>query len=230
MLQLLAKLRVWLVVKLVWSSRRRMADAVRGFQATEADGVWHLHRGMQRIHDPKQRALVFTHSLEEESHAEEFGRVYRAYSDQASSPATYERGDLHPPSTALWKTLAYVHVGEEDATSDFRRLRSVLGDGPLRESLARIIADESTHVDLTHDLLVAMGARERDIRAEVLRVRLGRLWENWLRAGKRVVDVIATVLLSSVYWLLGVFLAPPARKRLAERVVAYDNNRWKNLA
>lgn len=221
---------MWLVVRLLWSSRARLARVVAGFQATEADGVWHLHRGIRRIHDPKQRAIVFTHSLEEESHAEEFGRLHATLSDRPGGPATYERQDLHPDDAPLWKSLAYVHVGEEDATDRFRHIHAVLPSGsPLRASLGRIVADEETHVDLTHEMLVKMGASERDIRGEVLRVRLGRAWENWLRAGKRVVDVIASVLLSLAYVIVGAALTIPARRRLASRVVEYDNNRVKAL-
>lgn len=228
-LNLLTRLRMWLVVRLLWRSPSRLASVVRGFQATEADGVWHLHRGIRRTHDPKRRAILFTHSLEEESHAEEFGRLYSSLADRPGAPAYYERHDLLPPAAPLWKSLAYVHVGEEDATDRFRHLQHVLPESPLKTSLARIVADEATHVDLTHDMLVAMGASERDIRSEVLRVRLGRAWENWLRAGKRVVDVIATVLLSVAYVVVGAALTIPARRRLASHVVEYDNNRVKAL-
>ncbi len=220
---------MWLVVRLFWSSPQRLARVVQGFQATEADGVWHLHRGIRRVRDPKQRAILFTHSLEEESHAEEFGRLYSSLATRPGAPATYERHDLHPPSAPLWKSLAFVHVGEEDATDRFRQIRSVLDDSPLRTSLGRIVADEETHVDLTHDMLVAMGASERDIRGEVLKVRLGRAWENWLRAGKRVVDLIAAILLSTAYVVIGAALMLPARRRLRRRVVEFDNNQVKAL-
>lgn len=220
---------MWLVVRLFWRSPGRLASVVQGFQATEADGVWHLHRSMRRTSDPKRRAILFTHSLEEESHAEEFGRLYASLALRPGAPSTYERHDLHPTSAPLWKSLAYVHVGEEDATERFRHLQGVLPDGPLRTSLERIVADEATHVDLTHDMLVAMGASEGAIRGEVLRVRLTRAWENWLRAGKRVVDLVATVLLSAAYVLLGVALTIPARRRLTGGTVEYDNNRVKAL-
>lgn len=229
MLKSLEKFRIWFIVTVLWSSRRRMAEAIRGFQATEADGVWHLHRGLQRIADPRQRAIVFTHSLEEESHAEEFARVYGLYSDRVMTPATYERDDLLDASAPLWKTFAYVHVGEEDATERFRHLHLALREGALKEALGRIVQDEDTHVDLTHDMLLAMGANDREIRAEVLRVRLARLWATWLRSGKRVVDVVATALLSVAYLLLGLFLAEPARQRLERRVVDFDNNQLKGL-
>nr|UXE44642.1 hypothetical protein Hi04_10k_c2877_00010 [uncultured bacterium] len=56
--------RIWLAVRVGWKLGGRMATAIRGFQATEADGVWHLQRGMQRLTDPRQRAVMFTHSLE----------------------------------------------------------------------------------------------------------------------------------------------------------------------
>ena len=229
MLKSLETLRIWFIVTVIWASRRRTAEAIRGFQATEADGVWHLHRGLQRITDPKQRATVFTHSLEEESHAEEFARVYRVYSDRVMTPATYEREDLLDPTAPLWKTFAFVHVGEEDATERFRNLHRALPEGALREALGRIVADEDTHVDLTHHMLLAMGATEKEFRAEVLRVRLARLWQTWLRSGKRVVDVVASVALSVAYLVLGLFLAEPARQRLHSRVVEFDNNQLKSL-
>lgn len=226
----LEKLRIWLVVRVLWASPRRVAEAVRGFQATEADGVWHLHRGMRRIDDPRLRAIVFTHSLEEESHAEEFGAVYRHYGDRPAAPPAYEREDLYGESAPPWKTFAFVHVGEDDATARFGHLRDALVDGPLKRSLSRIVEDESGHVDLTHDMLLAMGATEGDIRAEVLRVRLARAWALWMRAGKRVIDVVAVALLSAAYALLGVFLSTAARRRLRSRVVEHDNGRFKSLA
>ena len=78
-------------------------------------------------------------------------------------------------------------------------------------------------------MLLAMGASDREIRAEVLKVRLARLWEMWLRSGKRVVDVLASALLSVAYVVLGVFLSEPARQRIASRVVEFDNNQLKRL-
>jgi rubrerythrin len=229
MLRALENLRIRLVVRLLWSSPQRIADAARGFQATEADGVWHLHRSLQRTSDPKQRAILFTHSLEEESHAESFGKLVATYATRTASPPSYEREDLHGPSAALWKTLAYVHVGEEDATDRFRMIEAALPAGPFKEALAQIVRDESTHVDLTHDMLVKLGARDAEIRNEVLKVRLARLWENWLRSGKRIVDVVATLLLSIAYASFGLFLTGAARRRLASRLVGYDNNRLKSL-
>jgi hypothetical protein len=61
------------------------------------------------------------------------------------------------------------------------------------------------------------------------KVRLLRLWEAWLRAGKRVIDAFATLLLSIVYFVIGPFIFLAARKKLSSRFVEYDNNRLKQL-
>lgn len=224
------KAKIWLAVRVGWRIKGKMAEAIRGFQATEADGVWHLHRGMARMKDPKQRAIMFTHSLEEEAHAEEFTRAYSHYGERVLVPAAYERHDLYPTGEPAWKIFAFVHVGEEDATERFRHIRDYLDDGLLKDSLGRVVSDEEGHVDLTHRMLVRMGATEPQIKSEVRRVRLTRLWQGWLRTGKRVVDNLATLLLSAAYYLAGLFLFKSARSRLSKRFVEYDNNHIKKLA
>lgn len=229
MVRIVEKLRIKLAVAVGWKLPGKQAEAIRAFQATEADGVWHLHRGIKRLSDPKLKAVLFSHSLEEESHAEEFAHTYGAYSERSLSPATYERSDLYEPNAPAWKIFAYVHVGEEDATTRFRLLEGELAEGPLKAALGKIVRDEEGHVDLTHDVLVKLGATEGDIRKEYLRVRLSRAWEAWLRSGKRVVDTLATALLSLVYFVVGPLMFLVARRKLQSRFVEFDNNQMKRL-
>ena len=227
--QAIERAKIWLAVKLVWPFNGKMAEAIRGFQATEADGVWHLHRTLHRLDDPRQRAILFTHSLEEESHAEEFTHAYAHYGQRPLAPANFERQDLYEADQPAWKTFAFFNVGEDDATQRFRLLRDTLDAGLLRESLTRVVADEEGHVGLTHDFLVRMGATDAEIRSELRRVRLQRLWDGWLRTGRRVVDRLATLVLSVVYFVIGTALHRTARARLSRRFVDYDNNRVKKL-
>ena len=229
MLTLPEKLKIRLAVNYGWHIKGKIAEAIRGFQATEADGVWHLQRGLRKIDDTRHRAILFTHSLEEEAHAEEFASVYNHYSDRVMTPATYEREDLYGRHEPLWKLFAFVHVGEEDATHRFRYIEQTLEKGRLKSSLGRICDDEEGHVDLTHRMLVEMGATDKEIKTEVRRVRWNRLWEHWMRLGKRVIDSFATVLLSIAYFTMGPFMFLFARKKLASRFVEFDNNRLKLL-
>lgn len=224
------RVRVKLALATVWKVPSNKAAAIRGFQATEADGVWHLHRAIARIDDPKIRAILFTHSLEEESHAEEFSHTYQLYTSDRIPPATYERKDLTAGNEPIWKVLAYVHVGEEDATARFGYIADGLGDEPLKRSLAKIVDDEAGHVDLTDHLLRSLGAQPGDVRREYRRVRLARFWEDWLRNSKRVVDTVAAVLLSIAYFALAPLATLSARRRLEDRYVEFDNNRVKQLA
>lgn len=229
MLTVWDKLKIRLAVSVGWSIKGKLPEAVRAFQATEADGVWHLHRGLQRMADPKMRAIIFTHGLEEEAHAEAFGKVFDECGDRPIPPPAFERHDLYATTEPAWKIFAYVHVGEVDATDRFQYLESSLRDGALKSSLRQIVDDESGHVDLTHRMLLRLGATDADIRGELLRVRLVRLWERWMRLGKRAIDALATGMLSVAYYAAGPFLFLAARRRLAQRTVAYDNNRLKRL-
>ncbi|MEZ4394516.1 MAG: ferritin-like domain-containing protein [Polyangiales bacterium] len=227
---LIERLTVRLTVRFLWRSPAAVAEAVRGFQATEADGVWHLRRGMRAVRDPKQRAEMFTHSLEEESHADEFAAIYPAYARAPFAARHYERRDLYPAGDdAGWRAMAYVNVGEDDATARFKLLADALEDGPLRDSLRRIVKDEEGHVHLTQAMLLRMGATASEAAAAQRDVRLARAWDAWLRAGKRAVNAVAVALLSAAYWLAGPFVAGAARARLRRRVVAHDNNQLKRL-
>ncbi len=222
-------LKIRLSLALTWRSPERVASAIRGFQVTEADGVWHLHRAIERLEDPRTKAVIFTHGLEEECHADVFGTVQRLYAGGLSSPMHFERKDLYAADDPAWKIFAFVNVGELDATQRFRLLRGALPEGPLRDALKSIIDDEEGHVHLTYDMLRRMGASPGEIRVEFVKVRLSRAWEAWLRVGKRMVDGLATVLLSLVYYLLGPFVARAARRRLEHRVVEFDSAHLKHL-
>lgn len=224
------KAKIWLAVKVGWRLNGKMAEAIRGFQATEADGVWHLHRALSRIDDPRERAILFTHGLEEEAHAEEFAHAYSHYGQTVLVPPNFERSDLYGPEQPAWKTFAFVNVGEDDATERFRLLRDTLDDGLLKDSIRRVVADEEGHVDLTHEMLKRLGATDPEIRSELRKVRLTRLWEAWLRTGRRLIDKLATLLLSLAYFAAGTVLSRTARERLAQPFVEYDNNRIKKLA
>jgi|SRR5579883_2858711 len=230
MLNPIERIKIKLAVSLGWTMQGKLPEAIRNFQATEADGVWHLRRGMRLLADPRQKAIVFSHSIEEESHADEFTRAYHHYGARPMQPANYERADLYDPKSPAWKTFAFVHVGEHDATERFRLIHKELGNGVLKESLGKIVADEEGHVDLTHDLLLAMGATPGQIKREILKVRLKRAWDRWLRVGKGVVDIFATALLSLIYYVAGFFLFTAARRKLSSRFVEYDNNHLKKLS
>ena len=230
MLTAIESLKIKFAVSVGWSAAPgRVSEVIRGFQATEADGVWHLYQGMRSIDDPKERAIIFGHCLEEESHADAFASAYRHYGARVFSPTHYERKHLYAGDQPIWKTFAFVHVGEVDATQRFRLLKETLPAGALKECLSTVVSDEEGHIDLTYNMLKRLGATDGSIRSEVRWVRMRRLWERWLRVGKQVVDNLANVALSITYYVFGVFLYGVARRRLMAGFVTYDNNKPKRL-
>lgn len=226
---MLERLTIALTVRGPWRDGGRVGAAIRGFQATEADGVWHLQRGIARLDDPKQKAAIFLHCLEEECHADAFSDLWRASQGGVFSAEHFERGDLYPAAAPVWKSFAYVHVGERDATTRFRLLRDALGSGALHDTLAQVVEDEAGHVDSTAAMLVRLGAEPAALRRELIAIRARRLWGWWLGLGKRAVDVVASALLSAVYFALGGFAAGAAREHLRGGLVAHDNNRLKGF-
>ena len=224
------RVRTFAAVKIAWKSPSRRLAAVKGFHATEADGVWHLRQYMKAVSDPEQRAHIFTHSLEEESHAAAFEKLYNAESSYRLNPSLYERQALYSPDEASWKPLAYVHVGEVDATERFRMLHRQLPPSPLRSSLETIIADEDGHVGSTEELVLASGASQVEATREYRAVRRRRAWEEWLRVGRHTVDRLVSLQLAAIYYLAGPLVTYSARKKLTSSAVSYDNNRIKSLA
>lgn len=212
--ELRERLGVALAVRL-GSSPAHVAEVIRGFQATESDGVWHLHRGIRKVESPRERAIVFGHCLEEEAHADAFADTYGRVTDGVFRPVHFERQDLDSRQSPAWKTFAYVHVGEIDATQRFRVLAETLPPGALRSCLETVVGDEEGHVDLTFGMLERLGAAPAAIRREVRRVRLRRAWEAWLRLGRGAIDRLATAALSLAYFAAGPLLASAARRKLA---------------
>lgn len=196
-----------------------LAEIVRGFQATEADGVWHLRRAIEKLESPRARAAVFAHCLQEEAHADAFVTTYACIAENAFRPVHFERRDLQPARSPVWKSFVVVHIGEEDAAQRFRVLADALPPGALRSCLTTVVADEEGHVGLTDEMLVALGAAPAAIRFETRKVRLQRAWEAWLRLGRSAVDRLATIALTLAYFLAGPLLASHARRKLASRSV-----------
>lgn len=230
MITAIERLKIRLAVSVELTDKpARVSEVIRGFQATEADGVWHLYQGMRQIEDPRERAVIFGHCLEEESHADAFVRAYKHYGGRVFTPTHFERKALYAGDEPIWKTFAFVHVGEVDATQRFRILSQELPPGALKDCLSNVVSDEEGHVDLTYEMLKRLGASDSAIRTEVRWVRARRLWERWLRTGKSVVDNLATISLSLVYYVFGALLFTAARRRLSRGFVTYDNNKMKHL-
>jgi rubrerythrin len=201
-----------LLLKYFWTPSK-LAEILARFQAVEADGVWHLQRTLERTEGP-HRIELFGQIIEEMSHADRFAQLAKRSTSAPVSFPQSEREDLYPASEPAWKTLAFVHVGEEDATHQFNAIVASLPEGDLRRSFATMLADESGHVGLSESLALSLGTTRARMRWGVLKVRSRRLWEAWVRNGQGMMSRFSLIVLSIIYFLIVPFHAISARKKL----------------
>ena len=225
------------VITLLWRFFPTLQlQAVRRFQSIEADGVWHLHQILRRNRDPIDRAAVFQHLLEEESHADLFREVFQNDSNQIFQPILFARTSLPLPlekgtkDPALSDLFLYVHVGEESATRRFRSLCKTLPEGELSRALQRIVKDEEGHIGLTDRLARKLGVSTTKLRAMILWISIKRFSDQAQQNALRVTNAIGLSLLSLTYLCFGFLGAPSARAALKQRLVRVDNNSLKRFS
>ena len=72
-LQLIELAKIEYLVHVYWgASRQNFLKSIHLFSETEADTVWQLVHGIEKVDDPTHRAQVFRQIIEEDFHAEEF--------------------------------------------------------------------------------------------------------------------------------------------------------------
>lgn len=206
-------------MRLGWSADGRgMLESIRQFEATEDDSAWHLLSAAGRAEDPALAARLFAQALEESHHAEVFRDLYRRVGGRALDKASVERVPLFA-GEPLWKLLVFCAVGEKSAARRFQSIANNLPAGEFRASLTKIIAEEAGHVHLATDLLAKTGQPLAVVRAETRAIKLRRLREAWLRAGRALTLLLSRALLALIFHVIGPLVAVAARAREKTTVV-----------
>jgi len=226
---LIEKIKTWIAVKIFWRKEDNFLNSIVSFSSTEADGVWHLHRTLSSgvIKCSKQRALLFAQIIEETHHADVFRKIYNEYTNLPFVPQHFERMDIYKDKDAI-KTLHYVHVGEDDATTRFYLISKYLDKKhkSLIRALKKILVDEEKHIHLSDNLLLDLGLSKKELKKTYASIRLRRRWENWLRIGKNVVNHFSNIILSLIYFLVIPFFYIFAKRKLANRFTIYFSNKY----
>jgi hypothetical protein len=214
MLRVATRLLYFVLVRLFW----KKLPGLLKFQATEAESAWQLQRMIPRLDDPIIQRDVFEHYLEELYHAELFGNQARL---QAISEGrthlpklpTAEREAILGEVDPDWTFFAFLSVGEASAVRQFSRITHALPDSPLKKTLRSILRDESKHVVDANRHAQHMAPAGK-LKAEVNRLKRGRFKAEWMRQGLFVTDLLSSVLLWIVYWILAPLGARPAKRKI----------------
>lgn len=196
MLDFWEQLRIRVLVRVLWRSRRRLESSLVRFEATEDDSAWQILRAAEQVSDPKLCAELFGQVMEEISHAEGFRKVYKQITGRTMRRQFAEKRyifhDCGPE-----QIFAICTAGEGSALKRFSHIESSLSDGPLKDFLQRVISDEVGHVHQSE---------RRTALAEIRKAQLRRAWQAWLRQGQRITRLFSNSLLTIFYFVvIGIF-------------------------
>jgi len=216
----------------VWLDTARRARKLLRFAETEADGGRDLVRAAEVTPDPLLRRLFLFHASDEQRHAELFHRRGAALLNALGAPSRSgyradwlvpgERGldDLRIEGMEGGPLLAFLHLSEKSAATDFASYRDVLWHDPLtRAVFEEVLRDEAYHMKYTLAQLKRISPRQH--RLLLWRARVGRLWKGNLRLTTALAGVISGLILTILYFTL---LAPFAF--LAKRVDRREPPGW----
>jgi hypothetical protein len=188
----------------------RKAAALGEFATTEMDSAWQSIWALRHTADPKLRAQLFQHALEEIDHSGQFDRVFRAHSRTPSSSAPFERKvlfDAAKGERAAIEFFAYECIGETDIRDEFQTYAAAAPDADVKAVFLSVERDELGHAAYTNHVLTGLVADDpRRRRRALWRARGRRLYEGWLRFGRKLGEIPTSVLLGVLYFAFGPFL------------------------
>jgi rubrerythrin len=209
------RLAIRLFIPISWRiSRQRIAKSLRRFSEVEADSAWQMLAALDGVADPEFRAQLFNNALEEVHHSYIFRNLARKYEEQLISPSPQERRRLFDPRQGLVMFEAYRFVGESDVYRDFLAYAEAAPYQDIRDTFIAIRGDEEEHQKLAYAKLDRLCGSTTATRRLILKVRLRRAWDSWIRASKKIGDFFFSLILLAIYFTLGMLSAPFCKARL----------------
>lgn len=202
-------IKVWFSIKIIWKVfPKKIPAAIRLYEATEDDSAWQLLYGMKLVEDHKKRAELFAQAVEETHHGELFRNLHAEMFQEKFHKFTNKKFPLYRGKENAWRLFVYCLIGEADAAERFDQIQKFLPEGPFKNVLKQIVADEIGHIHKAKLLLKADGKNNREINKEIQKITWNRLKEGWMRAGRQVTSFIIDLLLTIIYFVMGLLFSP----------------------
>jgi hypothetical protein len=209
---------------IVWRlSEKRKLAALQEFSDIELDSAWQSLYGMERVEDPRAKAELFLHSLEEFYHAEMFSKLLNSYSNAPLNRVAFSREAILSTgkrgtarNDEMLNFLMQVYVGESEINQDFLVYANSNIDHPIRELFNRIKKDEEGHEELSWNLLLSYANNNAGrLRRLHLKKRFQHAYKRYANFMQIVGNLFLGIKLTVIYFLLGGLFASFLRKRLA---------------
>lgn len=196
----------------------RQLTALQQFSIIEKDSGCQLLHGMPLIEDPKLRAHVFQHVLEEFHHGEMFEYLCQQLSEKHLYTKIKPRERMLSAKAGreeLADFFSYVHVGEMAVNRDFVEYSKTSLPGNVRGVFRAAGLDEGRHEKDTGDIVLDICGGDPVMRdKKVSAAGWTRRWRLYKQAMHELGGLSLSIILSGVYFGLGWVAAPTLRRRL----------------
>ena len=215
------KLVIYFITPVVWKLfPNRKAEALQEFSTIEKDSGCQLLWALELIPDPKYKAYIFQHVIEEFFHAEIFEDLSNSYTNNYLNHKLLPREMLvNKKSTIseLYDFFSYAHVGEKGVNRDFSYYLNAGVDPKISAVFNRVVKDENNHVYDTDDILKEMTAGKfLYYEFLVYKNTIKRKINEFKKAPQWLAELILNLILTCVYYSFGFIAHATAKKRFNE--------------
>jgi hypothetical protein len=215
----------------VWGDADRRVRKLLAFSEVETDGGRDILRASELTRDPLLRRLYLEHAIDELRHGvlfrERGADLLRIRATRATTlfngnplPGGHGLDDLRIEGEPDHRLLAFLHVAEKAAAGRFEVYRELVADDPeTREIFEEILRDEVFHMNYSYTQLARIAPKS--YRRQIWLARGNRLWKRYLRVAAAIANVLGTVMIGLLY-----FVVLPPFAWLAKRDARRETAGW----
>lgn len=203
---------LWPIHRWIWGDYDRRVRKLLAFAEVETDGGRDILRASEVTPDPLLRQLYLEHAIDELHHGDLFRQrgaaLLRARSTHSRTlfngnplPGGHGLDDLRIEGEPDHRLLAFLHVAEKAAAGRFAIYRELVDDdAATRAIFEEILRDEVFHMNYTYTQLARVSPRA--YRRQVWRARASRLWKRYLRIAVAAANLLGTIVLTAIYFIV----------------------------
>lgn len=213
-----SKLIIRFITPLVWRfSENRKIASLQTFAMVEKDSAGQLLQCALKVNHPAIKAALFQHVLEEFKHADIFNNLANTYSEQFLLEKIPPRVHLASRSSSdleIIEAYAYSHIGECEVNKDFIHYSKGKFDINIKRAFGKIAADENRHAHSTEDILIQLMSNNNNRKLILLKSYWKYKFEKYKTFMHKLSNTNLSLILMSIYFLLGPFIKRNLVKRL----------------
>ncbi len=188
-------------------SQGHAAATLKQFGETEFDSGWQYLNAMEHAQSVKLRQMLFENVLEEFRHSDYFLGAAHTLATSRLQGIARARLPLVQTASDLPFFLAYAHLAEKSIHDQFDVFAKACHLPAVSDVFHKICNDEAEHEAEARTLLEETAESPRQARGLVLRAKLKRAYETWMRGSQHIGDFMFSAVLSLIFLVYGPFMS-----------------------